>query len=669
MASVSHRSAARTTAGRRWTAAFFAAAIALFAVVTLGMSALPIAERNLPPGGSDAYSYISKARVMRDCLALDCRAMAELRAQVAPNPAEGYVVERARWMQAHRAVYWYHPLHSAALLGLKAAGLSWEGALNALAIAGAAATVLGIAWFLVALVGVGPAAFGLVVLAFTVHPGFHGIHWFVPSNIALGLAFGLWAALLARLRGAVWWLPVAALLLVGLHPVGKILVAMALALHLYLEWREKAPLRPMAGTAAATALAVLAPEIVGWLSGHPGLDRPKPPWPDGMGYFEGLAGNVRVALDAIGDWLAGLGGWAAAPFLAAGATAFMIWDGGRARPPAVMFLAAAAGSLVFVLPHYEAELFVRMWVPAAVVLAGLLGHAMWQLIRREGPWRFAGVSRPVRLAVLGLAAVLASEGGGTQIGTGAVELARTYRTMATWVDTRVDHGQPGRLDAFLGPGERVLFLHEYPLYHFLTYGPLDRGLVYGPAVAASARADDWLVADAGVRYGAIFHPAYYGWVPLVPGVTLHIEARQTLPEGMTVRLVNRGAKTDVLVAGADTATVPAGWVGWLTLPTPPGARTLRLSVPRGSPALHLTGLRLAPGQRTHWPWERGVRLLLEGARRGPARGPNGPFAIALGSRLPPACSVGGVVEDFGGIVLFETMCVPADDRALVRALP
>ncbi len=669
MASDNDRFAARTAAGRRWTAAFFAVAFALFEAVTLAMSALPIAERSLPPGGSDAYSYISKARVMRDCFALDCRAMSELRAQLAPNPAESLVVERARWAQAHRAVYWYHPLHSAALLGLEAAGLSWEAALNALAIAGAAVTVLGIAWFLVALVGTGPAAFGLVVLAFTVHPGFHGIHWFVPSNIALGLAFGLWAALLGRRRGAAWWLPAMALLLGGLHPIGKILVAMALALHLYLEWRDGGRLKPVAATMTATVVAVLAPEIAGWLSGHPALQRPVPPWPEATSYLAGIAGNAGAALDAVRDWLAGMGEWAAVPFLGAGAVAFMIWDGGRARLPAAMFLAAAAGSLVFVFPDYEAELFVRLWVPAAVVLAGLVGHAMWQLIRREGPWRLAGVSRPVRLAVLGLAAVLAFEVAGTRIGTGAVELARTYRTMATWVETRVDHGQPGRLDAFLGPGERVLFLHEYPLYHFLTYGPLDRGLVYGPAVASSARADDWLVANAGVRYGATFHPAYYGWVPLVPRVTLHVEAREMLPEGVTVRLVNRGAKTDVLVAGADTATVPAGWVGWLTLPTPPNARTLRLSVPRGSPALHLTGLRLAPGQYTHWPWERGVRLLLEGARRGPGRGPNGPFAIALGSRLPPACSAGAVVEDFGGIVLFETDCVAAEDGAPVRTVP
>src|SRR5262245_32277850 len=98
--------------------------------------------------------------------------------------------------RVQRAFMVYHPLHSILNASLHKAGLSWEAAYDAIRVVGAAFLIMAIAYWLLKLWSPGPAGVSLGLLSFMLLPDY-GVHWIIPSNLALGIAIFVWARIFA----------------------------------------------------------------------------------------------------------------------------------------------------------------------------------------------------------------------------------------------------------------------------------------------------------------------------------------------------------------------------------------------------------------------------------------------------------------------------------------
>src|SRR5687768_17485890 len=181
----------------RWGKHFlFTVGILLFTSVQLLMVVLPIRSRTVPVETDDAYTYIVKAAQMQDCFLQNCPALNDLREQLTA-PSKNLHISWARYREYVRAFLVYHPLHSLILMGLHSTGFSWEASYNVLEVAGNLTLSLAVIYWLYSLFGAGPAGVALLFLAFTPFPN-QGLHYVVPSNLALGIGILTWASLLQR---------------------------------------------------------------------------------------------------------------------------------------------------------------------------------------------------------------------------------------------------------------------------------------------------------------------------------------------------------------------------------------------------------------------------------------------------------------------------------------
>lgn len=669
----------------------FTAGLVLYLLLQLAVVFIPIRLTPFPPYLEDAYSYIGKAVQMRRCFRQDCPALLDLRQQV-ETPAADADVNWQRAREYHRVLYLYHPLHSALLLGLHEIGLDWHRAINLLSIAGALAIAAGIAAFLHLLWGLAPAGIALALLAFAVFPGWHGIHWVVPSNFALGIGFLAWAAILRGGRLARWAPPALILAMLSMHSIGRIYAVATLLLQLALmDRRDRAAWLSLAAGAAGLALYLALPLLVsrpsfGFLPHTPPAD-----W----SWWGGLWGNLAGAWDAGGDWARRFGGGVGLLLLAGAGLAAL----DRARWPrvlacGVLFGGLAVASVGYVLPRYPAELFHRTWIPLAVLLAGAVGHAAWRWLgttrqaRRlrlagAGPrwrdWLAGDFSRDRRRIWHGfLGAVLIY----TLAANGAIGLAALFDKtahMSRWRHLAVDFGQPARVLARLAPGERVLYTHPRPLYVYLSHGGLDHGAVHYPAIEGQQEERQWLAADRNIRYAVSPDKGYGGFLRLAPGGSL--EVRSPVPRDWARALMlidNSGGETglELEIDGRPplALTIPAKFKGWLALRAPGETRGQVLVLRRRGKGrlLAVRGFRTDGTSRLDWPWESGLVFIHQNPRERTTR-PAGPPAAAeyvdsseekpvrevsfrAQDLLPDACRSLGVLEDSGGMVAMEVAC-------------
>ncbi|MCZ6860029.1 MAG: hypothetical protein O7I42_07100, partial [Alphaproteobacteria bacterium] len=473
----------------------FGFGLALYLFVQIGLVAGPILTRPLPPGTTDAYVYIVKAQQILGCFRQRCPALTDLRNQVAiPKGATAKIAKR-RSLAYQRELYQYHLAHSALVAGLKTIGLSWEAALNAVSIAGALIIAGGLAWLLYAVFGAGPAGLALAILAFAVYPGYHGLHWVVPSNIAFGIGLLALAGVISRPRWLDWALPFAVLAMVWMHPAGRIYALAALALFGALIVRVE---RKRWITVAWGLAALASPLLVGALVDRPSMSFTGLEGVAGWGFLEGVAKNARAALWAIYPWLYERGGFAILGLAAVG-----LWMAEPARAASLRLLFAltaclSAASLVYILPNYPAELFHRLWVLFAVIATGTASYALWSGSGRlfasfsgEGPLGHGAARRYAFLGRLGVAGAIALVslyiGIGTIVNGSRAALAKA-QYMVVWGSMPLDRGQPGRVLAKLGAGERVAYLDELSFVFYASRGGLGHGAVFGPAVKGTALA-------------------------------------------------------------------------------------------------------------------------------------------------------------------------------------
>lgn len=691
----------------RWGVILFVFGLLVYGILQLGVVGLPILARQTPPGVPDVYTYIGKSEQLRSCPLQRCAALTDLKAQLtAPASDAAMTWQRAR--EYHRILYIYHPLFSAMLVGLKALGVGWERGFNLLSLLGWLAITVGIAWFLTALWGVTAAGLALILLAVMVFPGFHGIHWIVPGTFALGIGFLGWASMLRGGRVARLLLAPLVFALIWLHPVGRIYAVLTLLLYAAgMNRRVRADWMALGAGLVVLALSLALPELVS----RPALSFVKHTPPADWTWWDGLAGNLSGAWTASGDWARRYGGGAAVVLLAGlGLAAAPHGRWSKIATCTVLFLGLAGASLFYVLPRYPAEVFERVWIPLVVLATGAIATAMCAWARTSLAWKQHGVPGGlprwrdwlagrfthgrafVWHGVLGALMLYAVVANGA---IGVPTLWDKAKYMTVWELLFLDLDQPKAVLARLRPGERVLFTHAMPLYLYLTYGGLDRGAVYYPAVAGTPLERQWLAASRHIRYAVTLDPMFVGRFLMVEGARLEISAPTPRRwAGAEINVDNGGEAMSLSVAVGDdaaaTVAVPAKFSGWLPLSLPANARGTTLTITREKAGrfVEIRGFRFDRTDSLHWPWEQGLtftsvipdekreRQIAAGAGAGAeprATGSAGDdpetertITFRAQDLLPKSCTGLGVVADYGGTVAIKVRCQAPGDGAAAR---
>jgi hypothetical protein len=666
---------------------------ALYVFVQVGLVFGPIIARPVPPGTTDAYVYIAKAEQLRVCPLQDCPALVDLRAQVGREKDLPSQIARQRGLAHQRGLLQYHLVHSGLLAGLHWAGIGYELALNGLSVAGAVLVACAIAWLLTAAFGAGPAGLALALLAFAVYPGYHGLHWMVPSTMALGIGLLAWAAVLARPRGLSLILPLLVLLAAWTHPMGIVYGAAALVLHALLV-----PRRSPRGwiVLAIGAVAALSPLIAGFVVDRPSLSFRGLHAEAGWDFVDGVEKNLRAAWWAVRPWLNERGGGAILALAVLGLTLAV-----SARRRAVYALAAVvtgllAASLIYVLPRYPGEIFHRVFVPFAIVVTGIAAFAVWRsvalFVAPRGPDDRHGIGAAMRsaaglsariVAVALVAAAMVLSALGSFVNGSRAALGKA-RYMTAWGIMPLDRGQPARVLAALPKDARIAYYDDLSFYFYASRGGLAYGAVFGPAVAGTALEGRYYNAEGRVALSVRARDGFYGYVALRAHQPVVIRAARPIDwSAVRLDLWARGAAPVLEVRLLGDARSPPVTVrlsgaqrGWTALGLPAGATAEAVIVTRrdGGPLAWIQGLRLAPGAGTAWPWDAGVtilqwtlpatvervaaRLRREGAWPGRSKTVTvHRFETAM--LTPPGCRHLGIVADFGATVASRIACGPA----------
>lgn len=659
----------------------FPLGVLCFAAIQFTLVLYPVLTQETLVWAGDAYSYLAKAEQMRTCPFQDCPALEDLRRQV--SPSDDPTINSVRAKQYHRVLYIYHPLHSAFLILAQAVTGSWESAYKAVSVIGEIAVVAAIVIFLRSLWGRAAAGLALLFMATMVFPGFHGIHWIVPGNMALAVAFLIWVWAVRQWRGVQVVLPLGIAAMLGLHAVGQIYGAMAVVL--YLASADRAARRTWLVAAAAVAplaVYVLLPHFVA----RPTLAFRNEPLIEAWSYFTGVSINLETAWTMAGDWAARFGG---IPVIA-----LLVLAGLVATPPAyrrrvwivgLVLAAVTAASLLFVMPGYPAEVFGRVWIPIVVFAIGAVGLAarVWpgRLIRSVGAFRRGGTRRAPAIVGLGAAAAVSVAAvfalvSNTVLGLGAVlDKAVDLYSHANYP---VDTAQPARLFSGDAPTPySVVYMSQLGLYLYLLRGGLDHGLVYYPAVANSPDERDWLSRARNIRY-VVAAPeggedaGFAGWAPVGDGLSvafLSRAPRSWAPAWLNLHSVGSAAvlRIDrVDAAGQPMAEmgvevrVPADWSGWLPLPPgdAPASPEIRIHAVSPGARIFIKGLRLDGATALNWPWDQAIELRLPAQGAGQAGAPASTRTVPFESRdlIPSACASLGVVADAGTTVVVEVTC-------------
>ena len=689
----------------RPAALLLAVGFALYVFVQVGLVFGPIIARPVPPGTTDAYVYIAKAEQLRVCLRQRCPALADLRAQVGRGPSLPDHVARQRGLADQRGLLQYHLTHSALLYALHLAGMGYELAVNVLSVGGAVMIACAIAWLLTTAFGAGPAGLALALLAFAVYPGYHGLHWIVPSSMALGFGLLSWAAVLARLRGLALILPLLILAAAWSHPIGSIYGAAALALYVVLfPWRS--PRSWAAFTLGIVAAA--SPIIVAQFIERPSLSFQGLHAKEGWDFVAGVEKNLNAAWWAVRPWLNERGG---AAVLALAAVGLVIAGPSRRRAIralAMVVVGLAAASLLYVLPRYPGELFHRVFVPFTIVATGIAAFAVWRSVElfvapRDPAERSgfgaamrsaAGLSvRIVAIAVVAMAGVLGAFG---SFANGSRATLAKARYMTAWGIMPLDRGQPKRVLATLAKNVRIAYFDDLSFYFYASNGGLAHGAVFDPAVAGTALAARYYGADGRMALSVRARDGFYGYVALRARQPVVIRSARPIDwSQLRLNLSVRGPAVALdlrLLDGASTpratARLTAGKSGWSALGFAAGTKGSTLVITRrdGGTLAWVQGVRTAPAAKKTWPWDAGVTILqwklptpeknVIAQLRQDGDWPGQSKSVAYhrfetAALTPPGCVHRGIVADFGATVASRIACgaVPAAKRVRRPAKP
>jgi len=614
----------------------FYTGLGLYLVLQGILILVPLWTQTAIPGFDDAYSYINKSVQMEACFRQDCPALTDLRRQLdvmSSNPEIARLSQRAH----QRALLIYHPLYSILLLGLERVGLTWEASYKLLWGLGAVFIGLVLAYWLRTLWRPAPAGIALGLLAFQVFPG-QGLHYVVPSNLALGVMLLIWARLVARRGHAPWSLALGALVLTTLHSAIGLFCALVLAgiLMLLAGWpRTLRAAWPLVTVGLIIGASLLLPAVVR----QPELSVRLVPFPATAGaWISFLATTIADVARVIATWVTPLGAVPVGATILLGYATVIQGEANSLFKTTVVVIVMILLSLVYITPGYPAEVFRRVWILFVVLVTGAVGQSVWYLL---GQLRAAGAQlfqHPdalvtfiggaiklspypwIKLSVLALclvaAVVVYIAAGGTPLRSAMAQM-QSYRSV-------FDPAQPSRLASLAKPGDRVLYLHETQLLFYLTYGGLNVGAVYYPVIAATPAEAQWL-QNPEVRFVVAWNPVESlevngpDTIAVAPLRWLRLETREAVAvPHLRLYLENGGAQAQVrvrqLAPACDqpaAADIPANASNWVVVKLPCIAATelFEISFLPENNALRMGGLTL--GDDSHrWPWAQKAQLTL-----------------------------------------------------------
>ena len=626
----------------RWgKRSLFTVGVLLFTFVQLAMVVLPIRNRTAPVETDDAYTYIVKAAQMQDCFLQNCPALNDLRQQLTA-PTEKPNMSWIRYREYVRAFSIYHPLHSLILVGLHAAGLSWEVSYYVIEIMGSLLLSLATSYWLYRLFGVGPAGIALLLLAFTPFPN-QGLHYVVPSNLALGVGMILWGSLLKRDHRSGWILVVSTVLLVLMHPIGRLYALLGVFLFILLNLRQikRADWQVVGVSVFVIAIIFLLPLIIT----RPELSFPADPPPPDWTRLSGYTNNFRQAAAFVALWVRSYGGFLTAVLL--------LLVGLMSLPPSkqrtqvvatgVLLGGLLGASLLQVLPRYPAEAFSRVWIPFTIFLTGLIAHGLWRWAAAVVYWIRQMFEKGVQdfrderwiLSMTGWAGVLLIFFGiavARNTLNHVVDGQRILRDTLTFTmgsqDSRFDTGQPSSL---LETGcEDVLYMFEVPMHVYFAHGALACGAIYHPGVTGTPEEAHWIGDNQNLGYVVTWNPTIRASVT-TGGDPLAVESDKALefyvPKDWAsgqiyLYLENTGGETRLNLSPLLTEEdekpkvmerilIQANWSGWqmIDISADELARGFVLEAARGSGEIFLRGIRSESDSTRNWPWDQGLALV------------------------------------------------------------
>jgi len=626
----------------------------------------PLWSRALPPEVDDSLTYVLKTKQMQEGLSQVSPAIADLKQQLHAfyeNPE----ANRQRILAGGRVFPFYHPLFSVILIGLNKLGFDLMTAFKLVWSLGPLIFGLAFAYFLTTLFGASVAGVALGLLAFKVFPD-TGLHYVVPSNLAMAIALIIWGRLVTCQGNAPWTLALGSLALVTMHTIGLIYAIMSVVLALLLlEGKDRFKIY------LAVLFVVLAVALVFIFSAV--TKRPFIPnlliMPGGsFSLLKMCKGAVISGLQVIVETVRSGGGLFGSPpiFYAAVALGLITLSGDLRRPVLkilLVYLVTLLGVL-FYLSSHPADVFLRLWIPLLAILFGLVGQSLafaarlsWPLLInfRKNTGQTNNENWPhlwplVLMAFLiGYAAQMIVKGGEIIICTANyMQLCQPLEFSAK---------QPRLLLTLAQPGDKVLYNSIIIMPYYFINGATRLGAVYYHPAFQGTRSEseglslpelrfavtynplvyhpsfrgvdepNWWISSPDFYFSPLSEPRKYGplakfghlaaaefsWLELevktIPYPKL-LKIKINNPGGpSTIDLVPVSAARTLLQPDKITAPVPAHWSGWVTLNLAacPEVTRFRILLPAGNPGYQLSGMIFGE-DRLLWPWSQKASLTL-----------------------------------------------------------
>lgn len=591
-----------------WPHIFFLFGLLCFSFFRIGYTLQPLTVRDEPIELDDAYTYAWKAVNFDNCFFSDCPAQNDLWQQYfAPTTDES--LAKARRRGATFTFHRYTFLHEAILSFVKSFGITWAETLNLVAVIGICCIVLALAFWLYQLWG--PAAAGFSLLAVGPMMKWQDFQLIVPFVLTLAIAGVLWGIVLKYPRLSLIAVPVGSLLLILMHPVGRIYSVVAIGLLLVQReakgyfWRLLVGGLSLLLVAAAFMLPryVDRPLINEWDLPHVAAYQWWPHFVATLVHVFGRPGSAAFFLSLL-EWIT----------LGVGFVLAVVFSQGKKRSvicaTGVMFAGVVFLSLFYVWPGYPGLLFGRIWTPIALFFFAAGGFAIGQISRlqRDGQHRVANWLKGYALLIIALVTYQWVD----QIPKFFASIeSRTFKHNFV-----LDVQQTALLQEAAAGDSRILYLDEVPMIFHLNYGAHRYGAVFLPVITRSEIEDDWIreinfVVGFNKPMQDLAHPQRYPeGLYLESNLTVTVET----PEVFLLDEVQINVAEGNNTQGCDLEWSAESISGiskissgkWLNL-TQEQSRvaTNRLIIKSSGDAcndVRILGVRLHEGQSSFWPW-------------------------------------------------------------------
>lgn len=616
----------------------------------------------------DAYGVMLKAAEIKDgCFTQDCPALNDIRIQVT-TPADDPEIAGIRNRIYHRLFVVYHPLHSLLMVGLDRLGIPFETSFDLINAIAKIMIPLSVAYFVYSVWGPRTAALALLLLAVSLFWG-PGIHQVKTHSFVLGASFFLWAGIYRQKSWAIYGLPFFIVAMCLTHPLGNLTSLAAILLFIATSgWPLPRKAIVITGFSLGLTLFFFAlPNLVH--TPEFGFD-PVSFYPGQWNYWANLSMTLPVSLGWISEWTSSFGGifMAVVLFLVG---FFAVPAAEKRKFLMLLYLTLGLGilSIVYVVPWYGDISFTRIWPIVGVVWVSTAAAGLRYLINGLTQIRWPSVSSSSRSRVdwpLLTKAVL---------GVLIICILGSYfiSSISDYFESKEALSQPGkslnqnqiqivRSTDLEGANDTILYMDEFAMHYYMTYGGLNYGAIYYPALRRTMDLEFWMQErSADITFVVNQNPMSN--IPLTendgillrPGESFRVQFDSVqVDRNLYILLPQRTDDTVLsLIYGQDpddatSFNIKPGPTEWIEIPDETvQSESLLIRVAAQSSPLEIHGIQTSriPAP-TLWPWDQGIALTYEDSA-----GNLFVSELSSSSLVEPLSLSVTVVDDIGPFVL------------------